>query len=88
MTARDYFGAWIRLLGVGFLGVFVGYGFSVVAVLTNPRPNESSLGEYFGALIVCLLLGIYFLRGAPMLVKFAYPETKMGENAPARSVDE
>jgi nitrate/nitrite transporter NarK len=28
--------------------------------------------------VVCALIGLYFVRGAPLLVKFAYPEKPAG----------
>ena len=76
MTAPQYFGAWLRLFGVVFLGVFVAYLFSILTVLANPRPDDDPFAGFIGATAVCFLFGVYFLRGAPLLMRIAYPENK------------
>jgi hypothetical protein len=49
------------------------YLYSALAVLLTPdAPHASSLLSYIGACIVSLLISVYFLRGAPHLVRFAY----------------
>jgi hypothetical protein len=42
-------------------------------------PHTYPLLSYLGASAVALLVGIYFLRGAPRLIRVAYPLEKSTE---------
>ena len=81
MKAKDIFGLVIRVLGVG--GVLWGcsYLVSVVYYLMGVHPEGYTLYHYLVAGVVTLAFGFYFLRGAPHIVRFAYPddEKKDGE---------
>ena len=73
MKPRDLFGVVIRSIGVLVLvgGVFYLYS-AVVATLEPGKPYASSPLSYIGASVISLLVSVYFLRGAPHLVRFAY----------------
>lgn len=77
MKAKDLFGLLIRV--VGLAGVIWGlfYVISAVYCFTGGQPAEGfTANDYLLAGIVTLVLGIYFLRGAPHVLRFAYPEPK------------
>ena len=82
MKPRDIFGVVIRSVGfLALLGSLL-YLYSAIAVLFAPdTPRASSPLSYVGASIVTLLFSLYFLRGAPHLVRFAYgPERQDPED--------
>lgn len=76
MKAKDVFGLVIRVLGV--VGVLWGcfYLMSVIYYLMGVHPEGYTLYHYLVAGVVTMALGIYFLRGAPHIVRFAYPENE------------
>jgi hypothetical protein len=65
MQAKEQFALALRVIGVlGIIYVlrtFVRYPLPEVVVLV--------------VRMVCALIGLYLIRGAPVLVKFAYPES-------------
>ena len=67
MKSKEVFALVIRIIGI--LGIV-----SVIRHLTDDLTIESEplSAVYFGRKIVYLLLGLYFVWGAPQLVKFAY----------------
>jgi len=67
MKAKDVFGLVIRMLGV--VGVLWGCSY-----LVGVHPEGYTLYHYLVAGVVTLALGLYFLRGAPHIVRFAYPD--------------
>jgi hypothetical protein len=79
MTARECFGVGVRLLGIVFLAVSVLYAYSTVVVLVEPRPQDSGVSNYIGMTIICFVAGLYCLRGAPQLSKFAYPDKPVSD---------
>ena len=74
MNAKDVFGLVLRVLGV--IGVLWGcsYLMSVVYYLMGTHPEGYTIYHYLVAGIVIIALGLYFLRGAPHIVRFAYPD--------------
>ena len=74
MNAKQAFGFVVRVLGL--FGVLWGcsYLVSVVYFLMGSHPEGYTLYHYVVASVVTLALGIYFLRGAPHIVRFAYPD--------------
>jgi hypothetical protein len=77
MKPQDCFGVVIRSLGVLTLVGCTLYVYStIIALLTPPTPDRSPPYHYLIAAIVLLIFGLYLLRGAPHLMRFAYPKDK------------
>ena len=58
------------------------YLYSAFAILfVDGMPHTYPLLSYVGAAIIVLVVGLYFLRGAPHLVRFAYPSTPLSGDA-------
>jgi hypothetical protein len=75
MKPRDLFGVGLRLLGVLFVVLGVVYGSSALITLLSPSvPSPYSAIAYAASGLVCLCVGLYFLRGAPLVMRFAYSE--------------
>jgi hypothetical protein len=78
MTPRECFGIAIRIIGTLLLFVSVMYLYSfLVVLLFHGMPRTYPLASYLGASAVALAVGLYLLRGAPHLLRFAYPATKL-----------
>jgi hypothetical protein len=73
MTSKDLFKLAIRLLGLGFLY----HGLTMLPIVVPMVFSSSFLNSIGGILMVCwpLLVAYWLLRGAPLLVHIAYPET-------------
>jgi hypothetical protein len=80
MKAKDIFGLAIRLLGLGlcingadnlseFIAVQIGY-------FTLQRTDPT---YYFVLGVAEIIVGLYFLRGAPHFVRYAYPDDDVPE---------
>ena len=78
MTPKHAFGVAVRVVGLVVLLAAVLYFISGVILLISPkyRPDVSPAWHYFLSGVIELITGLYLLRGAPFLVRFAYP----GEN--------
>lgn len=77
MKPEDVFGIILRVLGLGFLTAFIIYSYSLVAaILQGPIEGSSHPVAYVVAMVVCLTAGLYFLRGAKLLIRFCYPQEK------------
>ena len=75
MKPRDCFGVVIRSLGILTLAGCILYVYStIIALLAPDSPGGSPASHYLIAAVVLLILGLYLLRGAPHLMRFAYPE--------------
>jgi hypothetical protein len=77
MTARDVFGILVRFLGLIFFALGVCYG--VVGLVMCIGVWKPSTHEYYPTAVTYLLVGtciavfgLYFVRGAPLLMRFAY----------------
>jgi hypothetical protein len=74
MAPRDCFGIAVRTIGILMIAASVMYLYSAVAVVFFPgEPHASPVVVYLGAVAVWLIAGLYFLRGAPQVIRFAYP---------------
>ena len=81
MTPRECFGIAVRTIGILVLFASVMYLYSASAVLlVHGMPHTYPLVSYLGACAVAFVVGLYFLRGAPHLVRFAYPQAKPSSN--------
>jgi hypothetical protein len=65
MKAKEQFALALRVIGV--LGII----YVLRAFVRTPLPEVMILVVR----VVCALIGVYLIRGAPPLVKFAYPES-------------
>jgi hypothetical protein len=64
MTSKEQFALVLRVLGV------LGLMYLVRQTVRNPMPEAYVLAIR----IVCVPIGLYMIRGAGCLMKFAYPE--------------
>jgi hypothetical protein len=65
MKPREQFALALRIIGV------LGIAYVVRTFVRNPSPAMLALI----ARVVSVLIGAYFIRGAALLVKIAYPES-------------
>ena len=81
MTPRECFGIAVRTIGILVLFASVMYLYSALAVLLfHGMPHNYPLASYLGAFSVAFIVGLYFLRGAPLLIRFAYPPPRPSNN--------
>jgi len=80
MKAKDYFSLALRI--IGFLTLAHGLRDLVdfALMLLNYTSTHSSFGYYLILGLLYSVVGIYLLRGAPLIVRFAYPTTETGES--------
>ena len=77
MSPKEIFGLVIRVLGLllSILGVW--YLISTVSALVSPEtPGTNPFHEYLIWALIFLAAGLYFLRGAPHIIRFSYPEPR------------
>ena len=77
MKPKDILGIIIRVIGIVLFLLSIWYLVAGVALLVNPelRP-EYHARQYFVSGSIGFILGLYFLRGAPHLLRFCYPPDK------------
>jgi len=76
MTPRECFGLIVRVLGLPIFLSGLFYWLSVFSVLIGPSfAHRAPLSAYLIYAAALTALGLYFLRGAPALVRFSYPES-------------
>jgi hypothetical protein len=73
---RQAFGVTVRIIGLIVVLVAILYFISGFILLVDPnfRPNVSPAWHYFVDGVVAIVIGLYLLRGAPHIVRFAYPD--------------
>ncbi len=81
MTGRDLFGVVVRVAGL----VLVMYAlwnlwFAFFQLVGMAGPKDFNLAWYFAFGVPALVVGLYFLRGAPHLLRFSYPDRRDGSN--------
>lgn len=83
MRPQDYFGLVLRILGLAILCVALLYLYDALAIAVGiPLPGKAGSGlTYFSMGVITLAIGLYLLRGAPALVRFAYPAKREGRTA-------
>lgn len=78
MKPSDVFGIFIRVLGL--FGIIVGFAYiySVMHLLFGGQAQYDGVyvGEYILLGIISIVVALYFIRGAPHIVRFAYPKDK------------
>lgn len=86
MRAEDWFALSLRIIGAVVSVYGMGYLLdSLLFRLGYFNFPESSPNYYVVAGLSYVLVGVYLIRGAPLLVKFAYPE---GEEAEEDNADQ
>jgi hypothetical protein len=78
MKPSDVFGICIRVLGLfGIMGGIT-YIYSGMHLLFGGQTQYDGfyVGEYILLGIVLTVVALYFIRGAPHIVRFAYPKDK------------
>jgi hypothetical protein len=82
MEPKDYFSLALRI--IGFLTLAHGLRDLVdfALLLLNYTNTHSSFSYYLFLGLLYAVVGVYLLRGAPLIVSFAYPtkETTSSEN--------
>ena len=71
----------VRVIGLIIILVSVLYFVSAFIVCIDPtyRPNLSPAWHYFIDAVVELLIGLYLLRGAPHIVRFAFRDEDLDD---------
>ena len=82
MKQTDIFGLFIRCLGLLLVlyGLYPIYLFFIWLIPGVTSPHAIPLLLYLG--IPCLVIGLYFLRGAKWLVSFCYPAKEQENKEP------
>ena len=78
MKPRDIFGLIVRSFGLGIFLFGMWYllsALSDLAGIDTPR-DKDEMRAFFPIGAACVLVAVYFLRGAPHLVRFCYPEVR------------
>lgn len=76
MNAKDLFGVVVRVFGLillvwGLWNILYGVA-KVIGIFSSPQYETVT---FFWSGIPSSLLGVYFLSGAPQLLRFCYPES-------------
>jgi hypothetical protein len=71
MNASEIFGLIIRCIGLGLILMGINHIYRALIMLVQVISITSFTPLLFG--IPMLLLGAWFLRGAPQLMSFSYP---------------
>lgn len=79
MTSRDVFGIIVRSVGLVLFFIAIWYGFGAFFTAVGFYKTGSSAGQYFVAFVLMLFFGLYFLRGAPAVLQFSYPDESAAE---------
>ena len=81
MTGRELFGVVLRVAGL----ILVVYGlwnlcYGLVGLVGMPASKDIQLVWYFVTGVPAFLIGLYFRRGAPQILRFSYPSRGQGSN--------
>ncbi len=77
MNPKDIFGVVIRSFGLSLLVYslwYLAYGVAITVGLPERMPGYRT--GYFISGFLFLVVSLYFLRGAPLLLRFSYPEKR------------
>jgi hypothetical protein len=72
MRAPDVFGIVVRVFGLS-MTVYSLWALATTLSLLGVEGFDAPTLGFFVTEIVSIALGIYFLRGAPLLLRFSYP---------------
>lgn len=74
MTPGQCFGVVLRAFGLLVLVTSALYLYSAAYTFFYPgMPHNSTAANYLAGFVLTLAAGLYFLRGAPHVLRFAYP---------------
>jgi hypothetical protein len=78
MKPSDVFGICIRVLGLFGIMLGIDYIYSGMHLLFGGQTQYGGFyaGEYILFGIILTVVALYFIRGAPHIVRFAYPKDK------------
>ena len=77
MKPHDVFGILVRMVGLAlflFGGWYIVFALSVL-VGVEKASNTDEMSAYFFDGVIYVLVSLYFLRGAPLLMRFCFPRT-------------
>ena len=83
MTPRDIFGIILRTFGLALFLWGILYLYSPIGMLAYPEENDGSALGYLLYGGACILISLYFLRGAPHILRFAYSDKSNLPPAPS-----
>jgi len=73
MKPRDCFGVVVRTVGLLLMLFSLFYFYGAVAASVSPALGRGGTPVYYiGIGVVMMFVGLYLLRGAPHLLRFAY----------------
>ena len=79
MKPSDVFGICVRVIGL--LGLLTGSGYVIggicFALWGKVEYEGFRTGQYLFYGVVFCAIGLYFMRGAPHFIRFAYPDEKV-----------
>jgi hypothetical protein len=78
MTGRDLFGVILRVAGLLVVYALWNLWFAFFRLVGMAGPKDLQVSWYFAFGVPALLLGLYFLRGAPHVLRFSYPDRRDG----------
>ncbi len=76
MTAKDWFGVVVRGVGLWFIVRSISFVFEAVAERQGWSGFGGGIRHNVMNGLATLVFGIVFLRGADLIVRFAYPEPR------------
>lgn len=77
MSARDVFGIVVRFVGLSLLIFALWYLiYGIATVAGFPEQAKGYKYAYFITGAFFLLASLYLLRGAPLLMRYSYPQQK------------
>jgi hypothetical protein len=75
-SQKEVFTTVVRIFGIWLLLRTVDYWIQAFDMATNMyKPRYETIGICFTHIVVFFALGYYFLRGAPRIMEFIYPES-------------
>jgi lipopolysaccharide export LptBFGC system permease protein LptF len=72
MSARDIFGVVVRVFGLS-MTIYSLWALATTLSLLGVEGFDAPTVGFFLTEIVSIAVGIYLLRGAPLLLRFSYP---------------
>ena len=74
MTPKEHFAIAVRVVGLIVVLFALGYFVDAGIMFINPYGRGEPAVHYFVTGVIALFAGLYLLRGAPHVIRFAFPE--------------